>query len=595
MVRPKPSQGLLWQTHGARRPGALLAALVVAAVMLTTISRPRIAHGFAPDAYAIQDAQVVTGTGKTIAKGTVVFRNGLITEVGENVRVPGDARVIDGTGLTVYPGLIDAMSSLGLQTQPAQPAVGRGQGQGQGRQAAAIAALAAGAQPNPEAAHGDPSLAAADQVKPDASGIDDARSAGFTAALSSPRQGIFAGQSAVINLAGENAAQMVVRAPVALTVQFTPSAGFFSQYPNSLMGTVAFVRQTFYDAMHYRDEMERFNRVRRGVERPTYDKKLAALLPALRGEMPVMFLANSEGDIRRSLMVAREFNLKPIIAGALYGYREIDRLKAANVPVILSVDYPRRPSDLPDDEDEALRVLRARAETPKGAARLAQAGIKFAFTSGTLRPADFIANVQRAVENGLSKDEALRALTIHAAEILGAADQLGSIEVGKIANLVVSSGDLLARDAKLRYVFIDGQEVELKKPETPAFRPGGGRPGGGGGRPGSGAGGAASGAAVDAAGEWALVVNTPQGDMRARLMLRREGEQLLGTLNGPHGIYEIRDAKMIGNELSFSASIQMQSDTVNAAFVATIDGDTMRGSVKLPALGTFEFTGTRPR
>jgi len=346
------------------------------------------------------------------------------------------------------------------------------------------------------------------------------------------------------------------------------------------------VRQTFYDAMHYRDELDRYNRVKRGVERPAYDKKLAALQPAIRGEMPVMFIANSEGDIRRSLIVADEFKLKPIIAGALYGYRMVDVLKGRNVPVILSVDYPKRPADLPEDEDESLRVLRARAETPKGAAKLAQAGIKFAFTSGTLRPADFIANVQRAVESGLSKDEALRALTVNAAEILGASEQLGSIEVGKIANIIVTSGDLLAKDGKLRYVFIDGNEVELKKPEAPASRAGGGRPGGA-------AGGAA--ATIDPSGEWSLTINTPQGDISSRLSLRRESGQILGTLNTPHGTYEIRDAKMTGNELRFSASIQVQSDTVNAVLVATIEGDSMRGSVTIPALGTFEFTGTRPR
>jgi imidazolonepropionase-like amidohydrolase len=478
--------------------------------------------------------------------------------------------------------LIDAMSNLGLQTQPPQtPAAG------QGRQAA-IAALAAGQQPNPEAAHGDPSFAAADQVKPNSPGLEDARNAGFTAALSSPRQGIFPGQSAVINLAGDNPAQMVVRAPVALTVQFATTGGFFSQYPNSLMGTVAFVRQTFYDAMHYRDEQDRYNRVKRGVERPAYDKKLAALQPALRGELPVMFVANSEGDIRRAFLVADEFKLKPIIAGALYGYRMVDLLKGRNVPVILSVDYPRRPADLPEDEDESLRVLRARAETPKGAARLAQAGIKFAFASGTLRPADFIANVQRAVESGLSKDDALRALTLNAAEILGASEQLGSIEVGKIANLVVTSGDLLSKDGKLRYVFIDGTEVELKKAEVTAARPGGPRPGGG-------AGSAAGAAAVDPAGNWSLTVNSPQGDISARLSLRREGGQILGTLNTPTGTYEIRDAKIVGSELRFGASIQVQSDTVNAAFVGTIEGDSMRGSVTIPGLGTFEFTGTRAR
>jgi imidazolonepropionase-like amidohydrolase len=576
MAKSQPShRGAL---RAARLQGALLVALVIAATLLIIAARPRAAHAVAPSAYAIKDAQIITGTGKTIAKGTVVFRNGLITEVGESVKIPGDARVIDGTGLSVYPGLIDAMSNLGLQTQQT-PAPG------QGRQAA-LAAAAAGQQPNPEAAHGDPSLTAADQVKANAPGIEDARNAGFTAALSSPRQGIFPGQSAVINLAGDNSAQMVVRAPVALTVQFATTGGFFSQYPNSLMGTVAFIRQTFYDAMHYRDELDRYNRVKRGIERPAYDKKLAALQPALRGEMPVMFMANSEGDMRRALLIADEFKLKPIIAGALYGYRMVDVLKGRNVPVILSVDYPRRPVDLPEDEDESLRVLRARAETPKGAAKLAQAGIRFAFTSGTLRPADFIANVQRAVESGLSKNEALRALTVNAAEILGASEQLGSIEVGKIANLVVTSGDLLSKDAKLRYVFIDGNEVELKKPEAPASRAGGPRPG-------SAAGGAA--AAIDPAGEWSLTINSPHGDLNSRLSLRREGGQILGTLNLPMGTYEIRDAKLTGNELRFSASIQMQSDTVNAAFVATIEGDSMRGSVAVPALGSFEFNGTRPK
>jgi hypothetical protein len=186
----------------------------------------------------------------------------------------------------------------------------------------------------------------------------------------------------------------------------------------------------------------------------------------------------------------------------------------------------------------------------------------------------------------LSKDEALRALTMNAAEILGASEQLGSIEVGKIANIVVTSGDLLAKDGKLRYVFIDGNEVELKKPEAPAARAGGARPAGA-------TGGAA--AAIDPAGEWSLTVNSPQGDISSRLSLHRESGQILGTLNTPHGTYEIRDAKLAGNELRFSASIQMQSDTVNAVFVATIEGDSMRGSVTIPALGTFEFSGTRPR
>jgi imidazolonepropionase-like amidohydrolase len=531
----------------------------------------------APAVYAIRDAQIVTGAGKTITKGTVVFRDGLITDVGENVKVPADARVIDGAGMTVYPGLIDGYTSLGLAAPAAAAPAGGG------RQAA-LAAATAGQQPNPEAAHGDPSLSAADQVKPGGSGMEDARAAGVTTALTSPRQGIFPGQSAVINLAGSDPSRLILRAPVAMTVQFSAGAGFFGQYPNSLMGTVAFIRQTFYDAIHYRDEVDRYSRVKRGVERPAYDKKLEALQPALRGEMPVLFVANSDGDIRRALMIAGEFKLKPIIEGALYGYRVAGMLKAKNVPVILSLDFPKRPADLPEDEDEPIRVLRARAEIPKGAAELARAGVKFAFTSGTLRPQDFIANVQKTVENGLSKENALRALTMNAAEILGAADQLGSIEVGKIANLVVTSGDLLAKDTKVKHVFIDGAEIELKKPD-PAPQRGGGP----GGRPGS----SAAGGGIDASGEWTLNVETPGGAQSVRMTLRRDGEMFAGTLVSPMGNVELSNGRVDGNQIRVTGNADMGGQSVQMTITGTIEGDTMRGAVVLGSMGSFDFTGSR--
>lgn len=567
----------------ARRRASLLVT-----VMLAALIGANVAHLDSQDVYALKDAQIVTGTGKTITKGTVVFRNGLIVEVGERVKIPADARVIDATGLTVYPGLIDGLTSLGF------PAPAQGQRPGGGGAAQAIvAAAAAGQQPNPEAAHGDPSAFAADQIRPGGTAIEDERSLGVTSALTTQRQGIFAGQSAVINLAGDEPSKLIVRTPVALTVQFSTGPGFAGSYPNSLMGTVAFIRQSFYDAMNYRDEIERYNRVKRGVARPEHDKKLAALQPALKGDLPVLFLATTDGDIRRALMIADEFKLKPIIAGAMYGYRIADILKAKNVPVILSVDFPRRNADLPEDEDEPLRVLRDRAETQAGAARLARAGVKFAFMSGTLRPQDFIANVQRAVDNGLSRQDALRALTINAAEILGVADQLGTVEEGKIANLVVTSGDLLSREARVRHVFIDGREIELKRPEQqtgPGMRAGM-RPGAPQPRTPAQAG------ALDPVGEWQIVVRTPQGDVSSRLTLRREGDQIVGRWSTQTGVYDIQNVTLSGNQLRFTASIQIQpnSDNTEAIVTGAIEGGTMRGVVQLPALGSFDFTGTRPR
>ncbi|HEY7910867.1 MAG TPA: amidohydrolase family protein [Blastocatellia bacterium] len=570
--------------YNPKRRGSWFVAAFVCAAMLTLLLRAAPARSDGPDAYAIKDAQIVVGNGRTIPRGTVVFRGGLITGVGENVKIPADARIINGTGMTVYPGLIDAFTSIGLQQQAQQTPAGPGGG---GRQAAQPAASAVGQQPSPEASHGDPSLAAADQVRPNGQGIEDTRSVGVTSVLTTSRQGIFPGQGALINLAGDERARLVLRTPVALTVQFRSSSGFFTQYPNSLMGTVAFIRQSFYDAVRYRDEMERYNRVKRGIERPEYDKKLAALQPALRGEVPVLFVANNAGDVRRALMIADEFKLRPIIAGSVEPDRSAAMIKAKNVPVILSVDFPRRAADLPEDEDEPLRLLRLRAEAPKGPAHLARAGVKFAFSSGTLRPQDFLPGVQRAVENGLPKEEAIRALTINAAEILGAADQLGTIEEGKIANLVVTSGDLFARDTRIRHLFIDGNEVEVRRPEAPS------RAGGAGRRPAATASGAA--ANIDPAGEWQLTVRTPAGDMNVRLQLRREGDQISGMLVTPQGNFPVRNAVLTGNQLRFTASVQVQADTMDAAFTATIDGDNMQGAFTLPAHGTMEFTGTRPR
>jgi len=560
---------------------SVCATLTLIAAALVLLIHPSTARLDSHGAIAIKDAQIVTGAGKTISKGTIVMRDGLITEVGENARIPADARVIDGAGLTVYPGLIDGYTSLGL-TAPAPPQTPGGAAGG-GRQAAIAAAAAA--PPPPEVRLGDPSLSAADQVKPGTT-FEDPRSVGVTTALSSPRQGIFAGQSALINLAGDEASKLVLRAPVALTVQFSTGGGFGGGYPGSLMGTVAYIRQSFYDAIRYRDEVDRYSRTKRGVARPEHDKRLAALQPALKGDLPVLFVANSDSDIRRALMIADEFKLKPIIAGAMYGYRVVEMLKAKHVPVILSVDFPRRPADQSDDEEETLRALRQRAETPGGAARLAQAGIKFAFMSGSLRPQDFIANVEKAVENGLSKDEALRALTINAAEMFGASDQLGSIEVGKIANLVVASGDILAKDTKVRHVFIDGDQIELKKPEATPVRGAGGRPGGGGQQ---------RDASIDPSGTWNLTIETPQSDVSATLTLKKDGDQITGSLTSPMGTVPVKSGTINGKELRLTLTVEMGGQSMEVVMTGTIEGDSIKGSVLLGAEGAFPFSGTRPK
>lgn len=543
---------------------AILCAYALSAGTICTSQAQRSAI----DTYAVRDARIVTVTGAAIERGTVVIRNGLITAVGANVTAPADARVIDGTGLTVYPGLIDANTSLGLPQPTPTPAAG-----GRGRGGAANAALQSATtftSPNSTQPPGlQPEILAADQIQTGGDQIEAERSAGITAALTSPREGILIGQSAFINLDGDTPQQMIVRSPVALHVGFTPLRT--GGYPNSLMGVFSAIRQMLLDAARYRESQAIYERSPRGIRRPEQDKSLAALLPVLAREMPVVMYANSEREIERALDLAKEFNLRAIIAGGLEAWKVADRLREQNVPVLVSLNFPKRTTATSTEADpETLRVLRERVEAPKNAGRLAAARVRFAFQSGAMTSmTDFLSNVSKAIQQGLARDEALRALTIRPAEILGVADRLGSIEVGKIANLTITRGDLFDSNMRISHVFIDGRPVDLK-PVTPT------------------AGGSL------ATGTWTLSVNLGEGDLSVTLVLQQEGERLRGSIQGALGSAEIASASVGANgDVRFTAPVTIGGQTTEATFAGNITGNEMRGSVQIVGRGQGSFNGTR--
>src|SRR5215213_5932593 len=409
------------------------------------------------DTYAITNARIVTVSGPVIERGTVVVRNGLIAAAGANVSAPPDARVIDGTGLTVYPGLIDSYTNLALPEAAPSPSPGGGGG----------GAFFVQQPPRPpsgpnstQPAGLQPEVMVEDVIRPVGAEIESWRNTGVTAALTSPRSGIWMGQSALINLSGETPQQMIVRSPVAMHIGFTPLRT--GTYPGSLMGVFSTLRQMMLDAQRYRDSMQIYERNPRGTRRPETDRSLAALIPVLDGRMPVVMLANSEREISRALDLAAEFKLKLIVAGGREADKVADRLVKQNVPVLLSLNLPRRtPAAMPEADPEPLRVLRERVEAQQTAGKLAKAGVKFAFQSGSMTNiSDLLLNANKAIENGLQPLDALRAFTIWPAEILGVQNQLGSIEAGKIANLTVTRGDLFDRNSRVTHVFIDGRPVD---------------------------------------------------------------------------------------------------------------------------------------
>jgi imidazolonepropionase-like amidohydrolase len=403
----------------------------------------------APYTYAITGARIVPVSGPAIDSGTVVLSGGVISAVGTNVTVPEGAITIEGKGLTVYPGLIDMGSTAGLEA-PAIPRAENPQTTEDIERVKRDTLLRA-------------HLRAADYMNPAAATMTKAAEAGITAILATPASDGIRGQSALVltsigadlpqigALADDRRGAVVVQTPVALHVGIANSPAGGSAYPNSLMGIIAFNRQAFLDAQWYQQAKNR-----------PHSAALEAMQPALAGRLPVAFRASTARDVLRALDMAKMFKLDPIITAA----RQVDEvtadLKAANARVIYSLNFPTRRPSLAPDADEALSELRDRANAPKGPAALDKAGVLFAFESqGLTDPKDFLKNAQKTVANGLSKDAALKALTLNAATLAGAADRLGSLERGKIANVIVTQGDLFEEKTTIKHVFVNGREVRL--------------------------------------------------------------------------------------------------------------------------------------
>lgn len=414
--------------------------------------------------HAIRGARVVPVSGPPIDGGTVIIRDGVIAAVGAGVAVPPGAQVIDGAGLTVYPGLIDMGSAAGLALPPAPRAESPRTTEDVERVKADYL----------RRAH----FRAADVLDPASPALSGAAAAGITAILATPDGDAIRGQSALITtalppdepqigaVADPRKGPLVLRAPVALHVTFSPRPAGGGAYPNSLMGVIALMRQTLLDGQQYG----------RAAATPTagsvYDPALDALQPALAGRLPVAFQADTVAEILRALDMAKGFSLQPIVTGGREAGLVVDELKAANARVILSLNYPTRPESLAPDADEPLAALRARAQAPTTAAALDKAGVPFAFASAGLdKPADVVKHVAKAVQQGLARERALAALTLDAARMAGVADRMGAIEVGKLANLVVASGDLFDEKTEVKHVFVHGWPVNLETPRPRATRP----------------------------------------------------------------------------------------------------------------------------
>ncbi|MGH7783309.1 MAG: amidohydrolase family protein, partial [Candidatus Binatia bacterium] len=401
--------------------------------------------------FAIVGARIVTVSGPTIENGTVVIQNGKITAVGVGVSVPAGAEKIDGRGLSVFPGMIDASTNLGLSEIPL------------GVPGSVDVAETGSMNANAKAIKG---------INPHSTHVNVTRINGVTTAMSMPTGGTIAGQAAVINLNGSTQAEMAVDPTAGLIINFPRIAIFGGFNPGQGRQTV-----DFNEAIKRRDkdlgdlkkifkDAENYTRAREAsaadVTLPFVadDEKLDAMIPYIRGQKPIFFVAERENDIKGVAKFVAEMKVKGIIVGGADAWKAADDLKKNNISVIYTNIY-----NLPVREDDPYDYM---FEAPS---KMQAAGVKFCISTGDDGPEirDLPYQAGMAGAFGLTKDEALKSVTLYPAQILGIADRMGSIDVGKDANVVVTDGDILEPRTTIKYLFIGGRLLPLTSRQTELF------------------------------------------------------------------------------------------------------------------------------
>jgi imidazolonepropionase-like amidohydrolase len=393
-------------------------------------------------AIAITHAKIFTLAGTPIEDGTLVIKDGRIAAVGATAEVPAGAQVIDGRGLQVYPGLFDAVTQMGLSE---------------------IGAVSSSVDSSETGAY-NPDVVAATAVFPSSEHIPVTRAAGITEVLAVPgsggfdfsgNRGVIAGQASAFHLAGWTMDDMQIKRSVAMVLN----------WPQIEMRTFDFStfsrkEKPYVDAKQEYDKQvneltDLIDRARHYAQAAGHggpsdferDVKLESLAPVVRGQLPLLVFADRARDIRNAVEFCDQQKLKMILAGGEEAYKLKDLLRSKNIPVIL-----RPVLTLPAEEDDAYdRLLTQPLE-------LAQAGVKFAIGSFDNSFARRLGqNAANAVAHGLSYDEGLKSVTLYPAQIFGLADQLGSLEIGKIADVIVTNGDPLELTTDVKYLFIKGQ------------------------------------------------------------------------------------------------------------------------------------------
>jgi hypothetical protein len=513
----------------------------------------------APAAYALQGVTVVQADGSTLAGVTLVVRGDRIEAMGAEVQVPADAKLLEGDSLYVYPGIVDAHGEADYEFPEIE--IDR----------SGIASW----NPPRHVQSFMPHRRVVDYLTATGDDVANQRKSGVVAAAIHPEGRLMPGRGTVLvfRADSETPAGLVAQPELGplMTLQGAPGV-----YPSALFSVIAFYRQMFEDAGHQAAHMRAFDRDPASVPPPVWDADMEVVRSLMGGGTLAFFAVDLARDIHRVLKLADEYDFRPIIVGGEEAWKSADELVAADVPVLVSLDFPEPErwepgNDNGDEEEEldaaALREKQRIEDIYANAGRLAAAGVRIALTSGGGK-ADMLEGARKAIEYGLSEQDALNALTATPASFFDI-DYMARVRTRGPATFVVTDAPLFDEEMEIRYVFVEGAMEKGREARAAGEEP-----------------------AVDMTGTWDVDIDAEGQSIAAKMTVTQEGASFEGTMTTPFGEAEVQDGLVSGNDVSFTIVISAGGETIEVEMTGTVEGDRGSGSGDSPD-GSFTWTAKR--
>ena len=547
--------------------------------------------------FAITGANVVQKPGVILENSIVIIKDGLISEVGQNINIPPEAYRVAADSMYLYAGFIDGLAHTGIP-KPQARSVAANQN--------AERIKDPGNPPNDRAGI-TPEKTVRELLKADDKSIAEMRKLGFTMSHTVPRGTLFPGQGSLILLSGADQEAMLFRENVSL---FSQLRGARSMYPATIIGVLAKWKELYTQAMYKQMHFQAFDKSGGGVERPTADQSTKALFPIVNKTMPVYFFADNVLTLHRVLQLREALDLEIAITGAKQAWYVKDDLAQLQIPVFVSLDLPKdksevkktkgaksdepvadgssepkdkkgnlKPNSEVDDERNALEARRTKSleQHFSQAAVLAQIGIPFGVNSMGAKAKDIRAHLQTMLEHGLSEDALLAALTTNAARAFGINDYVGTVEAGKLANLVISTQRYFEEKSQVRFVFVDGKLYEYEIKERKAKKKDGDTPIALGGS------------------SWTYEADVPGQASTGRLVFTGTESDIRGVaINDQDGQErELKAIEVDGSGVSFSMNFDMGDQSLQIEFELSFDEDSFEGNISVGQFGTFPIEGSK--